>query len=830
MSNLTSPREFFGVMPGDDRTIIRWDKICDYFDYLGKQSPCIKVIDMGDSTEGNRFLQVIITSEQNMNELEKYRKMSLALADPRGMGQDAIDEMVKRGKAVCVQSMSLHAVEIGGTQMSPLLAYDLLTSNEEDVKRILDEVIFVMVPCFNPDGQIMVCDWYNSHVGTKDEDSILPTLYHKYSGHDNNRDAFAQNLVESRYMGQILFHQWMPQSFQDHHHMGSYGARLFIAPYKEPVRPYTDPLIWRELSAYGAAMAYKCEEEGLSGVANATQFPGWGHYGYHWLTNSHNIVGMLSESASARLAAPLYIHETQLDGDGDWAMPSYEQRTYFPNPWKGGWWRLSDIVARQFTIAKAQLDFMAKNRAQVLKNMAQKALRQTDRGANDPRKAFIISAKQHDMGTAQKLVQILLGQGVEVVQASENFTVNGRTYSAGSYVIPLAQPKYGLIMNLLDRTIYPNNPFTRNSKGALVAFDVAADTVAEYMGVACEPANGAVEGHFEAVTAVKPISTEIQEACGYVISAKENGAYKTVNILMKHGYDVYRIDACPWHDFYVEGSVSDLAPIIGNSVCRPVNTRPDGLTPAKPLKIAVYQRYYAGNADEGWLRLVLENFGYDYVTIFDKDIHAGELDNFDVLILPNDSKDMIHGPRHAKDNPEMDMIKTYYGTQAEGYDSGLGDEGADMIKAFVQKGGRLLAVGRAALYAIDKLSLGVKDVTHKLGADKFATHGSTLRVNFDNTQDVAYGMPKEGLILHWDTPVFAVTDRFKANDYSYVVKFRESEVLQSGMLTGEDLIKGKGAVVKAKIGNGEVVLYGFSPTFRAQTHGTFKLMFNMLYK
>lgn len=828
MAKLTSPKAFFGVTLGADRTIVRWDKICAYFDKLATETGRIKVIDMGPSTEGNRFLQVIITAEKNMKSLEKYRKASMALADPRGLSQEQIDTLAKTGKAVCVQSMSLHASEIGGTQMAPVLAHALASGDCAETKRILDEVIFVMVPCFNPDGQIMICDWYNENLGTENEGASYPKLYHKYTGHDNNRDAFAHNIIESHYMGEILFKQWMPQSYQDHHHMGSYGARLFVAPYKEPIRPYTDPLIWRELSLYGANMAYQCEEHGLPGVANSTQFPGWGHYGYHWITNSHNIAGMLSESASAKLATPLYIHPHQLQGDGDLTMPTYEARSYFPSPWKGGWWRLADVVLQQYTIAMAQLDTMAKNREQILRNMAQKALHQTNRGWENPTHAFVIPAEQHDGGTARKLVNILLGQGIEVKQSVGSITADGVNYGAGSYVVPLNQPKYGVIMNLLGKTRYPDNQFTRKD-GALTAFDVAADTVAEYMGVTCVPANAAVQGRLKAISAVSQPMAELKKAVGYVLSAKENDAYKTVNDLLKAGHKVFRIDACPYKDFYVEGKEADLQPMLQHSKVRCVDKKPDGLTPVKPLRIAMYQRFYGGNADEGWTRLVLENFGFNYTTVLDADIAKGVLSKYDVLILPNDEKEMLEGPKYQSAGSKLDNMLLWIGKQPEAYQSGLGKEGKEQIAQFVQKGGSLLCFNKACDYAIDALGLKVTNVVAGVPLTKFNTHGSTLHVKYNVGMPAAYGMPQNGLVLHWDGPVFAVKERFHAENYEVIAKYAKSDVLQSGLLTGEELLADKGAIVRAACGKGQAVLYGFSPLHRAQTHGTFKLLFNMLY-
>lgn len=833
MQKITSPESFFGFTLGEDRKIARWDKIVEYYKLLDQQSDRIQVTEMGPSTEGNPFLKVIITSPENFAHLEEIRQINQTIADPRGLSQEEIDSLVQKGKAVSVQSMSLHATEIGGTQMAPKLAYDLLTGDSQEILNILENVVLVMVPCFNPDGQIMVTDWYNSTLDTPYEGCNYPSLYHKYTGHDNNRDAFAHNIVESKYMGDILFREWTPQSYFDHHHMGSYGARIFVPPYKNPVRPYTDPLVYNELSLYGANMCYRMEQEGLTGASMMSQFPGWGHYGYHWITNSHNIAGMLSESANAKLATPLYIHPEQLEGNHDKSTPFYGQQVHFTHPWPGGWWRLGDIVQRQYCAAYTVLDTMAKNRQQILFNMTQKALRQTQRGADSQEKAFIIPADQFDKGVLRSLLDILLNQGIEVRQASEEFQAGSAKYPAGTYVVPLAQPKMGVVMNLLGRTLYPDNFWTRDLSGAFTAFDTASDTVAEYMGVNVLPACAPVEGKFEKLTAVQaPAAANLPKACGYVISAKENAGYHAVNLLLKKGYKVSRIETCPWRDFYVEGDAGEISQIIDETqaAVRTVDKPYDKMFEIKPVKIAMYQRYYTGNADEGWTRLLFDRTAYDYTTVMDADILGGKLKDFDVLILPSDQYEMLYGPKYYKDTPQFEGMMQYVGQQPPEKESGLGQEGLEAIRAFVENGGRLLAFNKSCDFAIKACQLKVKNLAADKKLTEFNTHGSTLRVQVDNQNPLCYGMPKQALVFHWDGPVLEIAEKFNAHQVEAAASYVKQDVLQSGLLTGEQLIAGTPALIRAQCGKGDVVLYGFAPQHRCQTHGTFKMLFNALYK
>ncbi|MGB4748334.1 MAG: M14 metallopeptidase family protein [Bacillota bacterium] len=851
-AKVTSPEEFFGFTLGSDRKMARWDSIVDYFYKLEAESDRIKVINMGKSTEGNDFLLTIISSPGNLAKLDYYKDINAKISDPRGLDLDTVEDLIDKGKVVVCQSMSLHATEIGGTQMAPELAYDLLSDDSEVTKSILDNVIFLMVPCFNPDGQIMVTDWYNRYLGTEYEGTMLPYLYHKYAGHDNNRDAFAMNLVESRYVGSILFSEWHPQAYQDHHHMGSTGARLYIAPYCNAIRPYADPLVWREDAWYGAHMAYALEEAGKTGILNDAQFPGWGHFGFHWIATHHNIAGMLTESASAKLATPMYIHPHQLKGACPKTMPEYEPQTNFPNPWPGGWWRLRDIVEQQKIAAWSLLEICAEFREKILWNAYLKGVRQTERGANGTPKNYVISTEQHDPLTALKLVEVLLGQGIEVKRSKEGFVADGKIYGEGSFVVSLAQPKMGVIRNLLGRTFYPDSYWTRNPDGSPIMYDTATDTIGEFMGVAVDPIESEITANLEIVTDVDRRAYVCEEATrciyynveGYALDPRLNDTFAVVSRLLQEGIPVWRLDEpvregeypncpnMPSGAFYVEHTekVADRLKTLSNErgvSMYPVKVGIGDLArhEIQPLRVGIYQRYWGGNADEGWTRLVLENFDFPYVTLMDADFKEGNLrDKVDVIIFPADRPEMILGPHLIDDR------KTPYpiSSMPPEYRSGIGKEGAKTVKEFVEKGGRLVAFDSSCKFAIDTCQLRVKNILEGLTFEDYYCHGSTLRVKVDTTNKIGYGMPQEALALVWGGQAFEIRDTFGSDRYSVIAEYPGKDLLESGWLIGEEIIKKKPCVISAKCGDGEVVLFGFRPLFRAQTHGTFKLLFNCL--
>ncbi len=841
-NKVTSPEQFFGFKMGTDRKIARWDKIVDYLTQLEKESDRIKVIDMGPSTEGNPFILAIITSAENHARLEHLRQVNNKIVNPRGLSEDDVKPLIADGKVVICQSMSLHATEIGGTQMAPELAWDLLSCDCEETKRILDNVIFLMVPCFNPDGQIMVTDWYNKWLGTEYEGSLYPRLYQKYTGHDNNRDAMTMNMVESRYMASILFRDWRPQAYLDHHHQGSEAARINIPPYSNPMHPNGDPLTWQEMTLYGAHMGHLLEQAGLDGVLHSARYEGWGHLGFHWITIYHNIAGMLTESASAKLATPLYIHPSQLIGADPRFHPEYEAQVNFPNPWPGGWWTLRGIVERQKVTAYALLDVAARMKDQILKNAYLKAVRQTKRGAEGTPSAYIITAEQHDPLTANKLITALLGQAIEVQVAQKPVTVGNTTYGAGSYVISMAQPKSGLVKTLLGITRYPDNAWTRNPQdGTPMVRDETADTIGEFMGVNIVPVDGCVCGSLAPVTEPPKVAVSVAVgAGGAVFDGRLNDSFKVANRLLSKGVKVYRVPGCvetggcalPAGSFYVEagadqGLLKSLSAETGVGFM-PIAAAPAGKIALTRKRVAVFQRYWAGNMDEGWTRFILEQYEFPYATVMDAEIKAGNLNaKYDVLVLPSDKKEMLLGPWDSTDPRAQAQIKRFGNCPPE-YRSGFGDAGAKNIADFIAKGGRVVAMDESYKLVVDYCGLGLKNVVETVGSKRYLTHGSTLWTNIDNTHPIAWGQPCKGLIQSWDAPVLDITETFTPEQFEIVVTYPEHDILRSGWLIGEELIAGKYAVVTAKHGKGDVVFIAFRCQSRGQTHGTFKYLFNSL--
>ena len=836
-ADIPSPEEFFGHQMGADRKLAHWDKLVEYYELIGEQSDRVQVVHMGPSTLGEPFLSLFISAPENLARLDDYKRMNAVLQDPRGHTRDEIDAAISDGKVVFVQSYALHSTEVAASQSAAEIVHLFATRDDDEIHQILANTVSILIPAFNPDGVGIVNEWYDRWVGTEYEGASPPELYHHYIGHDNNRDAFMQNTVESFYGAEIMFREWVPQAYIDHHQMGPYTARIYLPPYAEPIRPEADPLVWREMSWYGAHIAYKMEEASLEGAVNAAIYSGWGHFGFHWITPFHNIAGMLTESASARLATPLYVHPDQLGGSRQ--LPEYEAQTTFPNPWPGGWWRVRDIVERQIVATFSPLEIAAKNRETVLRNAYNKSSRQIERGMEGDVKAYLIPADQHDPLTMAKMVDKLLLQGITVERSANGFTHEGRVYGEGSYVVSMAQPKRGVIRWLLGQTYYPDNSYTRTAEGNPIRpYDMSADVIAEFMGVRVDPAGTAVEAPLAVVDGmVEPRGTIAAGAeHGHVIDGTLNDAFKAVNLLFEAGTQVRRASedgaGARRGDFIVEpGASEETLRGIANETgvdFAALAADPSGVSqPVTQQRIGMYQRFYGGNMDEGWTRWLLEDFGFAYTSLFDDEILEGDLhEKWDVIILPADSKQMMMGPTGGGGGGGRGADPS--GTPPD-YRSGFGEEGAQALEAFVENGGTLVTFAQAGDLVLDEFNVPVRNAVAGMAGNDFWSPGSTLKVTVDTSSPFAYGMPEDALAAYLaGGQVYETVPGARSSDVRRVVTYIDRDILRSGWLLGEEAIANKAAMVSVEHGDGTIVMIGFRAQHRAQTHGTYKLFFNAL--
>ncbi len=813
-AQVPSPKDFLGFDVGEPRKLADMHQIIDYFHLLDAASDKIFVEEVGKTTESNPFIVAYITGSDHLINLEKYRAYQQRLADPRGMKDEELENILANGKTVVMINCSIHATEIGASQMALRLAYDLVTQNDRSTREILDNVILLLIPMHHPDGIQMVVDWYNKYLGTPYEGCGLPWLYHKYVGHDNNRDWYMFTQIESQ-LSLKIHNAWHPQIVLDMHQMGSRGARLFVPPYIDPFEPNVDPIIQANTSMLGTFIAAELTAEGKPGVMHSRDFDAWtpGRAYHHY----HGGVRILTEAASARIATPISIRFDELSMDV--RTPSVS----LPLPWQGGEWTLKDIIDYDYSAAHAALIHAARFREHWLRNfyrIHQKAVNRTE-----PPFAFIIPNQQRDLAAMVKMLQTLQMGLVEIHRAKADFTADGQKFAAGSYIIYLAQPYGGYARALLEPQRYPAL-FASQNGPLKPPYDVVAHQLPLLMGVHVVSIEGPFQVASEQVDRIPP-ATGAMEPCtnafGYAWDERSNDDIILVNRLLRNHHRVY------WaaEPFEIKGKIYPSGTFLTVCTDQLLEKLPHLISdlavqlnavPLKPMirlyeltsaRLGIYQSWTAP-IDEGWTRWVLEQFKFPYQRVSDHDIRNGQLNQqLDVIILPSMSDEAI-----VRGNSKQDMPAEYCG--------GIGEPGVSHLRTFLQQGGTLIVMNRSAEFAIKRFHLGIKNLVSTIDRTDFFIPGSILKVSVNNQHPIGYGFEPETAIFFWRSPVF------EGKQGISVIKYAVKNPLLSGWLTGEEYLTNHSALMDVSWGKGRIILIGFPALFRGQAHGTFRFLFNSI--
>lgn len=814
-SQIPRPEDILGFKVGTERKVADMFQIIDYFHRLDKASDRVLLKEVGKTTEGNPFIVAIITSADNHKNLDEYRKYQQLLADPRKISEDEARQMIEEGKAVVMINCSIHASEIGAAQMSLRLAYDLATGNDPTTRRILDNVICLLVPMHNPDGIQMIVDWYKKYLGTTYEGGRMPWLYHKYVGHDNNRDWYMFTQVESRLTLKI-HNAWHPQVIVDMHQMGSQGPRLFVPPYVDPYEPNVDPILRQEVAMMGTFIAAELTAQGKAGVAHSIGYDAWTPArAYH---HYHGGIRILTEAASVKVATSITVKPEELRSG------MTEASVKMPLPWMGGKWTLQDIIDYDYAAAKAALT----NAAGLRKNWLRNFFR-IHKKAVDPNKkpyAFLIPERQQDLSTAHKMMEVLMLGGVEIRRAVDSFSADGRAYPAGTYIVYMAQPYGGFAKTLLEVQKYPE--IRETPEGPLkTPYDVVAHTLPLLMDVDVITAEKPFDVHtvlIEKIDRPEGIVQKMTDCAGYAWGHETNDGFVALNKLMAKGHAVFWNTepfvmggrTYPLGTMIVlqkEGLEADLKSIVEdvhvNFVALEAKPSVRALQ-LKPVRLGLYKSWTA-SMDEGWTRWVLEQYEFPYTSVFDKDIRKGELEKkFDVLILPDfrNSKTIVEGLSDEDVPPE--------------YAGGIGEVGVKNIRDFLQKGGTIITMNSSAQFAIDNLRLGVQNCVAGKDRKEFFIPGSILQVLNNTDHPISYGLGRDTAVFFRRSPVFSVNEGVSVADYP-------AQPFLSGWVNGKDFLVGQSAIVDVPYEKGRVILLGFPVLYRGQSHGTFKYLFNAIY-
>lgn len=811
---LPTPESVLGHKPGDDFYLASYDDSRDYFHKLAAASDRVKLITVGKTTRGLDWEIAVISSPANLANLDKYKTISRQLAQGRNLTDTQAKALAREGKAIVHIDGGLHSTEVAGAQQSIALAWKLASSKgDPEVDAILDNVILMLWPTLNPDGQNEVVSWYRRNLGTPYEVSPLPDLYQEYVGHDNNRDGYMNNMRESQIVTRTEI-EWNPVIFYCHHQVAPFPARIFIPPFVEPISSNIHPLMARWLNVIGTNMAAYLDENGMPGAIQKVGFDNW-YPGFLDFTHIfRNSIAFFTETALYRYATP---HFYALE-DFPKERQGLKSEVFYSSPWKGGWWHLSDAVKYMLGGSMSVLDTAAKYHEALLYNRYQAARDNMERFRKEPPYAYVISRKQHDLPTAGTLVEKLLIDGIEVQEATAPFKANGRDYATGTWVVLMDQPFAPLAKELFEPQVWPDLRQSPNGPPQL-PYDVAGWTLPMQMGVEVDTVLAVVNATERAkLKQISKVALPAANANGtgsnYTFTHQANNVFKVVNdalaagaatgftndgTLVVGGLDKTRV-----------GAIAAKYAVSANAV----EKAPESIATKKP-RVGLYRPWMAA-IDEGWTRWILEDYKFAPITLRNADIQAGHLrEMYDTIVIP--------------DMPANAMKDGYAAGSIPGeFAGGLGETGFEALRDFVSAGGTLVALNNAGTSIIDAFVLPVTNILGGLKNEDFFCSGSLLRVELANTNHPAlWGMAKTPAVFFERGPAFEPKTGFKGTVLASYSK--ERNPLASGYLLHPEKIQGKAAAMEVFYGTGRIYLFGFRPQWRGQSHGTYKLLFNAIY-
>lgn len=859
--SVPTPAQFFGFRIGADGELARYPKILDYFALLSKQTDRVQYEELGKTTMGNSYPLLRISAPQNLAKFDRLVEINRRLADPRGLSDTEARTLALEGKPFYFLYATIHSTEVSNGQAIINIVHRLATESSVEIRNILDNSVVLMAPSQNPDGQVLVIDhWYKTK-GTPLA-RVYPDLYHKYVGHDDNRDWFMFTQKETRMNIELVQNKYKPIITHDMHQQGPSGARIFVPPFTEPFDPNMHPLLRMGQATVGQAMATALLGEGKEGVAWEDSYDMWSPARQYMVY--HGQPRILTEIANANLADPLV--NPQKGQPLGWQ----ESRAHFPVPYSKDTWTLAQQVDYGVTVALAGMSHVAKYGHEWLYSFYQ-VHRDWVNYQGGPY-AYVVPADQRDPYGAFEMLDILRFGAVEIHRATSPFTAGGRSYAEGSFVIKTAQPYGGFARTMLSRQNYPDLRLFPGGPPE-PPYDVTGHTLWMLTGATVEAIDRPFEASLELVKTLAPPSTTIaaRPKGAYLVGPESYGAFKMITALQAADVPVFR--AAQAFDGHAPGTwvipATAAAHPIVEKAAREMGLAVAGVDrmPAvngerlKPrTKVGLYRA--ANNMPGGWSMWMLEQYGINHAVMSAQDFQGDLNARYDVILLPSGTTKarMLNGLDPRRNDP-AEWSWAY----------GIGEAGWTRLKAFVENGGTLLAVGSAVETARDLLDLPIEkalpqapsrfgpgairpaegpaeDVNAVL-RDAFSSPtrlmqtlrdrvaepqslfycpGSLLNNEFDTNHPVAWGMPEAWPVFFDDDQAYRLRPGFGVEP-QVVSRYPRQDILASGWLLGDEYLKDQANIVAFRIGKGNVVTYGSQIDFRAQPRATYKLIFNAIF-
>ena len=895
---IPSPKEHFGFNIGDNYKLANYTQTEAYFKKLAV-SDRVKLVEIGVTEEGRTQYMLIVSAPENIKKLNQYKEISQKLAHADNLTDDEAHNLASAGKVIVWIDGGLHATETVATHQLIETAWQFVSRNDPETIRILDQAIILFVHA-NPDGQELVSNWYMRNADTlKRSTSRLPRLYQKYIGHDNNRDFYMMNMSETRNLSRQLYIEWMPQVLYNHHQAGPAGSVVAGPPYRDPFNYVFDPLLVTSIDAVGAAMNNRLNVEDKPGYTQRAGSPysTWWNGGLRTAGYFHNIIGLLTEIIGNPTPSNVPLVPARL-------IPN----SATPNPITPQKWLFRQSIDYSVSLNYAVLDFAVRNREHMLYNIYRMGKNSIDRGSKDhwtlspkhieainnafkldqsirrpadstaiqddervdtipvkyynivfkdsslrdPR-GYVIPSNQPDFPTAVKFINSLINSGILVQKANANFSVEGRNYPAGSYIIKTNQAFRPHVLDMFEPQDHPND-FQYPGGPPVAPYDVAGWTPAYSMGFQFERILNGFNGPFQPVPYGELQSPKGQfqitpSTAGYILDARSNNSFIVINDLLKSGVEIYRLpdpekslgNVAKGAFFIPSKGKADA--ILNNATDLGLEIIPVKKSPAEtkrkvlPMRIALWDNY-GGSITSGWLRWILEQHHFPFKIVYSKEIDEGKLrDKYDVIVfvsgaIPAVSTINRTSSRDTAFKPEDIPVE---------YRKQLGRISADtsipQLKLFLDAGGTIVTIGSSTNLAYH-LKLPVRNALvemnngkeRPLPREKFYIPGSLMQAKVDSIQPSGWGMNSEADVFFSTSPVFKLAPAAIARGViTPIAWFASDKTLRSGWAWGQEYLQDGVAAFVATVGKGKLYAFGPEITFRSQTYGTFKLLFNQLY-
>jgi len=848
---LTKPETWFGFQPGSDRELFDYEQLISYLEKLDAESSRIEMRQIGESPQGKPIYIAFISSVRNIQNLDQLREINENLAINPDLSDDEVDQMVADGKVFFLATLSMHSSEVGPSQSAPLIAYDLVSTNDPDKEKWLDDVVYMMNPCHNPDGMDMIVKHYRKYKDTKYEDSRMPGIYHEYVGHDNNRDFITLTQSDTKAISDLTSKTWFPQVMVEKHQMGGSGVRYFVPPNHDPIAENVDAGIWNWNGIFGTNMIKDLTKEGCSGVAQSYIFDNY------WPGSTEtclwkNVMAFLTEAASCNYAKPVYIEPSELNAWGK-GLSEYKKSSNFPDPWPGGWWRLSDIVKYEIVSTNSIINSCSMNREEILKFRNDLCKKEVEKGKTEAPFYYIMPVDQDDQGELVDLAELLQEHGVQVYTLTEDALIENTNYDAGSLVVPLAQPFRPFIKEVMEVQEYPVRHYTPDGD-IIKPYDIATWSLPLHKGVACDEIDTRsmdFEQHLREWIPDENIQLNMPETKLTILDVNCNESYEIAFAALVYGVEVSRLknDISVDHGIINAGSfvlppvnkqkvkdaISELLKLYNCNVTFLDKSDTLKLKPVSLPKIGLVETWFH-DMDAGWTRYLFDDYGIPYTVLHPEDFKKADLSkDFDVLVFPSENKDILLKGKYKRSGGTY--TPSSYPPE---FTKGMGEDGLENILKFIEKGGKVIAWGESTELFLgpqkikwsedntEEFVLPVNNVAGPLKSKGLYCPGSLVNIQLKEDHPLTLGMEKDIGVFYRGNPVFSTREPYFDMDRRVIATFPEKDVLASGYIEKGELLGLKTAMVWVKKGKGQLVLFAFLPQFRASTPVSYKLLFNAL--